>query len=415
MREQPEMARPEARAPEREAAMKFGLDRLAAAFVGNQPLPELPAGVLDRLRHGRLGVITNPSAVDRNLRTAPEALQAAGATLAALFGPEHGVRGDAPDGEAVASTVDARTGVPCLSLYGDQRRPTPEMLAGLDALLFDVQDVGARFYTFESTLSLAMEAAAEVELPLVVLDRPNPIGGLAVEGPVLEPGCRSFVGLHPVPVRHGCTLGELALFIHARCGIGAVPHVVRVEGWRRREQWTDLAAPWVPPSPNMPTPDTALVYPGMAFLEGTNISEGRGTTRPFEFFGAPWLQAETLAETLNAAGLPGCRFRPQRFRPAASKHAGEACEGVQLHVLHREAFAPVRTGVVVLAALRDLAGDRFAWRRWPDGMYAIDRLAGTTRLREGLDAGRSAVDLAASWAAEASAFQASKQGLELYG
>ncbi len=389
-----------------------GLDRLVESLRSGARLPELPAAIDGALRGRRAGLVTNHSAVDRGLAAAPDALGSAGCRLAALFGPEHGVRGDAPDGEVVASGIDTRTGLPCHSLYGEHRKPTPEMLACLDLLLFDIQDVGARFYTFESTLSLSMEAAAGAGVPLVVLDRPNPIGGVAVEGPLLEPEQAPFVGLHALPIRHGRTLGELGLLFHHRFGVGARPHVVRIEGWSRADRWPATGRQWVPPSPNMPTPETALVYPGTCLLEGTSVSEGRGTARPFEFFGAPWLRAEGLADALNALELPGCRFRPHRFRPTASKHTGEACEGCQLHVTDPDAFLPVLTGVSILAVLRP--ADGFEWRSWQPATFSIDRLAGTSRVREGLDAGITPREMSAAWEPACRAFLAEARAWELY-
>jgi uncharacterized protein YbbC (DUF1343 family) len=397
-----------------ERGFRFGLDRLADSLRAKDRLPELRGEVDHAVRRGRVGLITNHSAVDAGLQCAADVLQAAGCRLAALFGPEHGIRGDAPDGQPVPTVVDRRTGLPCFSLYGEQRQPSPAMLAGLDALVYDIQDVGARFYTFESTMSLAMEAASEAGLPFVVLDRPNPLGGDRVEGPLLEPQLSSFVGLHPIPVRHGCTIGELARLFHQRFSVGAPPYVVPMEGWERRDLWHDLCLPWVPPSPNMPTADTALVYPGLALLEGTNISEGRGTAHPFEFFGAPWLDAGEVAGCLNAAGLPGVRFRPHCFQPAASKHAGELCAGAQAHVLDPGEFRPVLTGLGVLHAVKDLSGERFEWLQWQGGVYSVDRLAGTDSVRESLNRGESWMPLAASWESGCRRFLDERRPVELY-
>jgi uncharacterized protein YbbC (DUF1343 family) len=235
-----------------------------------------------------------------------------------------------------------------------------------------------------------------------------------VEGPVLEPEHASFVGMHPIPVRHGCTMGELSRLFHRQFGVGEAPHVVQVSGWRRADYWCDTGLPWVLPSPGMPTPDTALVYPGTCLIEGTNASEGRGTARPFEFFGAPWLDTEALAERLHGAGLPGVRFRACHFQPSASKHAGEVCHGAQLHVLDRDAFRPVLAGFVILQALRQLGGEAFAWRRSAEGRYPVDRLAGTSALREAVDAGESPQEVAARWAEESREFERQKAAVELY-
>jgi uncharacterized protein YbbC (DUF1343 family) len=284
--------------------------------------------VADRFRLLRglsVGLVCNPTSVDRRLRHAADLLRGArGVRLAALFGPEHGVRGDAQYMAAVADGRDRRTGVPVHSLYGstaESLSPTPEQLAGLDALVFDIQDVGARYYTYQATMLLCMEAAARARLRFVVLDRPNPIGGIAVEGPRLMPGFESFCGLHDLAPRHGMTVGELAgMFRAERRLTGLELTVVECRSWRRSMCQRDTGVPWILPSPNMPTPETALVYPGMCLLEGTNLSEGRGTTRPFETFGAPWLDPDVLVERLRAERLPGVGFRPVSFEPTFDKH-----------------------------------------------------------------------------------------------
>lgn len=396
-----------------------GLEQLCAGLSGAGPAP-LDAALLARVRRAS-GLVTHPAAVTADLVSAVEALRSAGAGLVALFGPEHGVRGEAPDGRAISGSVDARSGLPVHSLYRGgalaAQAPTAEMFRGLEVLLIDLQDVGARFYTYSSTVSLCMEAAASVDLPVVVLDRPNPLGS-AVEGPLLRPEFRSFVGLHPLPIRHGCTLGELALLFHRAYGVGQEPVVVgggqgaegEGQGAESGEGRTEsgaiphplpsslcsLPSHWVPPSPNMPTPLTALVYPGTALLEGTNVSEGRGTAKPFEWLGAPWVEAEALSDRLNAIGLPGTRFRSIHFIPSASKWAGESCGGVQLHVVDPQEFRPVLTGVAILSALRELWPDQFAWRE-SEGRFAVDRLAGTDRLRQAVDEGVDPVAIAATW------------------
>jgi uncharacterized protein YbbC (DUF1343 family) len=389
-----------------------GLD-VAVDWLRGGPAPPGLEDAARLLRTGRLGLVTNPSASTGDLVSAPDALRAAGASLAALFGPEHGVRGDAPDGVRVPHGTDRRTGLPVWSLYGAALGPTPEMLQGLDALVFDIQDVGARFYTFSSTLSHVMHGAALAGLPVLILDRPNPLGGDAVEGPTLEPSHASFVGLHPVPIRHAATMGELGR-LWAGFGAGEAPLVVPCRGWTRREYWEETGLPWAPPSPAMPSPETALIYPGTCLLEGTPVSEGRGTACPFRWFGAPWAQAEELADLLNAEGLPGARFRPVRFSPTASKFAGESCEGCQIHVMDREAFRPVATGVALLAALRRAYPACFAWRE-NGGRFPVDRLAGTATVREGIEAGRSWRDLSVEWAAGEQAHRARLEGVRLYG
>lgn len=364
------------------------------------------------LRGLRVGLVCNPTAVDRRLRHAADLLHAApGVHLARLFGPEHGVRGDAQYMAAVPDDRDRRTGLPVHSLYGSTRdslRPAPAQLEGLDVLVFDAQDVGTRFYTYQATMLLCMEAAAEAGLGMVVLDRPNPLGGLVVEGPRLRPGFESFCGLHDLAVRHGMTVGELALLFKDERGLHLDLEVVACRGWRRRMSFDETGLPWVIPSPNMPTPDTALVYPGMCLLEGTNLSEGRGTTRPFHLFGAPWLDADELVRSLERERLPGVRFRPAGFVPAWDKHAGTRCHGAELFVFDPRRFRPVRTGLACLALARAQAPDRFAWRteayEFVQGVPAFDLLCGSDRERRALEAGVGPAAAARAWIPEERAF-----------
>ena len=371
------------------------------------------------LRGLSVGLVCNPTAVDRRLRHAADLLaDAPRVRLAALFGPEHGVRGDAQYMAAVGDERDPRTGVPVHSLYGSTREslaPAPAQLAGLDALVFDIQDVGARYYTYQATMMLCMEAAARAGLRFLVLDRPNPIGGLAVEGPRLAPGFESFCGLHDLAPRHGMTVGELAGLFRAERGLSGLDlQVVECRGWRRGVHQRETGLPWVFPSPNMPTPETALVYPGMCLLEGTNLSEGRGTTRPFELFGAPWLDAQGLAEALAALRLPGVRFRPASFVPTFDKHRGERCHGAELFVSDRAAFRPFLTGVACVAAARAQAPERFRWRTEPyefvEGIPAFDLLCGSARERAAIEEGRPLRELARGWAAEERAFVRRRAG-----
>lgn len=359
-----------------------------------------------------VGLVCNPASVDRALRHAADLLHGAPRVrLAALFGPEHGVRGDVQYMEAVGDARDRRTGVPVHSLYGsgpESLRPGERRLRGLDALVFDVQDVGARYYTYQATMLFCMEAAARAKLGFFVLDRPNPIGGDAVEGPALRPGFESFCGVHDVAVRHGLTLGELATLYRKELRLELELEVIPCAGWRRGMHQRDTGLPWVFPSPNMPTPGTALVYPGMCLLEGTNLSEGRGTTRPFELFGAPWLDPFRLAEALAAQRLPGVRFRPASFVPAWDKHAGVRCHGAEVFVVDREAFRPVRTGMACVAAARAQAPGRFRWRTEPyefvRDVPAFDLLCGSARERQGLESGKGWRELASAWAPEERAF-----------
>ena len=339
--------------------------------------------------------MANPTTVDRRLEHAADLLHRhPDVDLRRLFGPEHGLRGSAQDMVGVADDTDAATGLTAVSLYGTTLQslsPTPEQLAGLDVLLFDIQDVGARYYTYAATMALCMRAAGAGGIKVVVLDRPNPIGGTAVEGGGLDEGLENFCGLYPVPQRHGLTLGELAKLYNDTFGIGCELDVVPCEGWSRSAYFDECGLPWVMPSPNMPTPDTALVYPGMCLLEGTNLSEGRGTTRPFELFGAPFIGGDALAEELRRWDLPGVRFRPCVVEPAFHKFRGERCGALQLHVTDRDAFEPYRTGLAVLVAVRRLWPESFAWRTEPyefrDDVPAIDLLTGRPAVRQAIDGG----------------------------
>lgn len=370
------------------------------------------------LRGLAVGLVCNPTSVDRQLRHAADLFhEANGVRLAALFGPEHGVRGDTQYMASVRSGRDRRTGVRVHSLYGSDvlsLRPTDRAMRGLDAMVFDLQDVGARYYTYQATMLYCMEAAARAKLAFLVLDRPNPIGGRAVEGPALRPGFGSFCGVHDVAVRHGLTVGELAGLYREERGLDLALTVIPCRGWRRRMLQRDTGLPWVFPSPNMPTPETALVYPGMCLLEGTNLSEGRGTTRPFELFGAPWLDAGRLAEALGEERLPGVRFRPVRFVPTWDKHAGVRCHGVEVVVDDRDAFRPFRTGIACVAAARAQAPRRFRWRTDPyefvEHVPAFDLLCGSAREREALEHGMGWRDLAAEWASEERAFVKRRSG-----
>lgn len=363
-------------------SVRTGLERLVSGDAGAH------------LRSAATGLIMHPASVTASLVPAVDALLESGFRLRSLFGPQHGARGEKQDNMIESEHyADPRTGLPVHSLYSDVRRPTPEMLTGLDAVLFDLQDVGVRVYTFVWTMALAMEACAEAGVRFVVLDRPNPVGGLVREGPVLRPGFESFVGLHPIPLRHGLTAGELARWLNDVRGIGCDLEVVAMDGWRREMFWVDTGLPWVLPSPNLPTPDSCVVYPGMVLVEGTNLSEGRGTTRPFELVGAPYLDPYALVEAVAPGDVAGCRLRPCFFEPTFHKHAGALCGGVQIHVTDRAAFRSVRTAAALFRAMKDQAPDGFAWRPPPyeyeERLMPIDILWGHAGLREGIDGGTS--------------------------
>ncbi len=368
----------------------------------------------------RVGLLMNPTAVDAELRHAVSTLGPQ-VNVTALFGPEHGVTGAAQDMISVEDGGAGAGGVPEFSLYGatyESLTPTPAMLDHIDVMVYDVQDIGSRYYTFVWTMVLAMRACAAAGKSFLVLDRPNPIGGALVEGGAISPGYESFVGLLSCANRHGLTAGEIATWRAKEEKLDLDLTVIPMRGWRRDMRYADTGLPWVMPSPNMPTVDTALVYPGMCLVEGSELSEGRGTTRPFELAGAPWLKPEPLAARLESYGLPGCRVRPATYLPTFQKHAGKPTHGVQLHVTDEHAFRPYLTGVAFLKACRDEAPDRFAWRtrayEFVDKIPAIDLLCGSSAVREGIDAGARLHDLAATWAAEEDAFRQARRDLLLY-
>ena len=362
----------------------------------------------------RIGLVTNPTGVDGRLRSAVDLLRSNGRMqLVALFAPEHGIRGEAQAGALIADTVDQRSGLPVHSLYGATRKPTPAALAELDAIVFDIQDVGARFATYISTLALVLEAAADVGTLAVVLDRPNPLNGVDVEGGSLAEGFASFVGMYAAPIRHGLTMGELARLFAVERGLPR-PTIVAMEGWKRELWFDETGLPWVQPSPNLPTLDAVTLYPGTCLVEGTSVSEGRGTTRPFELVGAPWIDPFALAEDLGARRIPGVRFRPVYFTPTFSKHAGVSCGGVQVHVVDRLALRPVALGLHLLVALRSQDPRSFSWRQNSDGRYVIDLLYGTDRLRRSMEEGLSASDLAAASAADVADFERRRADVLLY-
>jgi len=391
---------------------------------------------LELVRGKRVGLVTNPSGVNGRVETTADLFFGnPGIRLVALYGPEHGIRGNAQAGEYVPYYIDAKYKIPVFSLYGQSSKPDsgmlkdidaymrsfdtvaegkiPEegMIGGIDVLVFDIQDVGTRIYTYVATLAYAMQACAENGIECIVLDRPNPINGLDIEGPILDyPRFSSFVGLYPIPVRHGMTIGELAqLFNDRYLEKKAKLTVVPMEGWRR-DLWHDQTAlPWVLPSPNMPTLDTAAVYPGQVFLEGTNVSEGRGTTRPFELFGAPWIDGALLAAKLNALGIPGVVFREAWFTPTFSKFRGELCGGAQINVTDRSAYRPVATALRIIRTIRDAYPEKF-------GFHAeyFDTIMGTSSVRESMERSEPVEAIAAAWKAGLDAFMDLRRPYLLY-
>lgn len=364
----------------------------------------------DLIRGKRVGLITNPTGVDRELVSDVDLLaHTPGVHLVALFGPEHGIRGAHQAGASVGSDRDPVTGLPVYSLYGKTRQPTPAMLKGVDVLVFDVQAVGTRFYTYLYTMADSMKAAAAAHIPIIVLDRPDPIGGVAVQGPVLDPKFASFVGEYPIPLRYGMTIGELAALFNGEFHIGADLTVVKMRGWKRSMYYDDTPLQFVMPSPNMPTETTALVYPGMGLVEGTNISEGRGTTRPFELAGAPWIDAEKLARVLNDKRLPGVRFRPVHFTPTFSKYEGKLCNGVQVHVMDRDTFDPVVVGLTVIETIHYLYPNQFAFNA-----SDFDRLVGNGWVRQDIEKGMPVSEIQQRWQKGLSQFEKIRQKYLLY-
>jgi uncharacterized protein YbbC (DUF1343 family) len=321
------------------------------------------------LQGARIGALLHPASVNTKLEHTLHALERENGKLfrlTALFGPQHGFRGETQDNMIEWRSYEhPRLKIPVHSLYGEHREPTPDMLHNLDALLIDLQDVGARYYTFIWTMYLAIAGCNRAGVHVVVLDRPNPISGITIEGPILNPDYRSFVGLHPIPVRHGKTIGELATQFQREAFSDSAVSILPMKNWRRETWFDQTGLPWVMPSPNMPTLETATLYPGMCLLEATNISEGRGTTRPFEIFGAPWIKPEAFAAELNALGLPGVHFRELFFQPTFHKFAGSVCGGAQLHVTDRDLFQPFTTGIEVIRCLRRMYANQFQWKPPP--------------------------------------------------
>lgn len=393
-------------------------------------LDVLLAERLDLCRGRRFGLVCHPASVASDVGHAVDRLSAAGVPPTVLFGPEHGVRGEAQDMVGVDGGRDQRTGIPVVSLYGqsfESLTPPAASLAGLDLLLIDLQDVGSRYYTYIWTMALCMEAAGKAGVKVVVLDRPNPLGGVEVEGGEVSAECESFVGLGSIPVRHGMTIGEIAGLVRVGLPWGGERfarrmqvdlEVIPMRGWRRRDHFDATGLPWVLPSPNMPSVDTAFVYPGLCLLEGTNVSEGRGTTRPFEIIGAPFIDGHDLAARLGGHDLPGVRFRPLSFRPVFHKFAGQSCGGIQIHVVDRTTFRPYRTGVSLLRELWAVGGAAFRWRteryEFVSDRPAIDLLTGSDQVRKGIERGVAPEELFATWLPAERAFHERRRAHLLY-
>ncbi len=375
------------------------------------------------LRGRRIALLCNQASLDAGLRHAMDVLlashRAGDLSIAAVFGPQHGLWGHTQDNMIEWEGFrDPRTGLTVHSLYGTRREPSPESLEGVEVFVVDLPDVGARCYTFLWTMALCMRACEAKRIPVLVLDRPNPLGGERVEGPTLDPAYSSFIGLHPLPMRHGMTIGEVATHFRDTHLPGLELTVAPMEGWRRSMAWEETGLAWGIPSPNMPSAETAAVYPGMALLEGTELSEGRGTTRPFETFGAPFVDGWALCDALNTLGLPGARFRPVMFEPTFDKHAGQTCGGAFLHVLDRRAFETVLSGIAVLREIFWLYPDCFAWRPPPFEYEAqkmpIDILAGNAWVREAVETHASLDRIRDHLAAEAQDFAPMRAAASLY-
>ncbi len=383
-------------------------------------LDVIGAALPDSLHEGRIGLLAHPASVNRGLLPAHRILRTLCAgRLTALFSPQHGIFGEAQDNMVESPHgEDPELHIPIFSLYSDVRKPTPEMLREIDTMVVDLQDVGTRVYTFIYTLANCMMAAREAGVRVVVLDRPNPIGGIAVEGNLLRRENTSFVGMFPIPMRHGMTIGELAGMFNDAFGIGCDLEVIPMKGWKRGMYFEDTGLPWVLPSPNLPTPDTALVYPGQVLLEGTNLSEGRGTTRPFELFGAPYLDPRSLAERLAAFDLPGVVFREHHFLPTFQKWEGVLCHGFQIHVKDRKTFRPYRTTLAVLQSALACCPEEFAWREPPyeyeKEKSPIDILTGDRAVREQLEGMTAPARMERAWEDDLASFRNERHKYLLY-
>jgi uncharacterized protein YbbC (DUF1343 family) len=370
----------------------------------------------DLIKGKRVGLITNPTGVDQNLTSVVDLLfNDPDVELTALYGPEHGVRGSAQAGAYVEYYIDEKTQLPVYSLYGKTKKPTPDMLENVDVLLFDIQDVGTRFYTYIYTMAYAMEAAKENDIPFIVLDRPNPLGGVKVEGPVLETEYKSFVGNYEIPLRHGMTVGELAMLFNEEFNIGADLTVVEMDRWKRTMNYDETPLEFVMPSPNMPTLDTAFVYPGAALIEGTNVSEGRGTTKPFELIGAPFINSDELAAELNSLDLPGVKFRAASFTPTFSKHSGKLSHGIQIHITDYESFEPIVTGLHIVKTIHDMYPEDFEFRAEDSkGISFFDLLTGNGWIREEIEAGTSVEEIQSMWEDDLKEFKQVREKYLLY-
>lgn len=388
-------------------AVKTGLD----LFKNNFP---------KSLKGAMAGLLVHPASVNSKLEHAVNVIsKSKKIKLVSLFGPQHGIYGQTQDNMIEwQGFKDEKAGLQVFSLYGQHRKPTQTMLQDIDVFIIDLQDIGSRYYTFIWTMDLCMEASLESNKSIVVLDRPNPIGGILIEGNVLDTKYSSFVGQRPLPVRHGLTIGEIACYLKNNFYPKLDLHIIKMRGWKRKMWFDETNLPWIMPSPNMPTLDTATVYPGMCLLESTNISEGRGTTKPFEIFGAPFINTAALLKHLKTYHLQGVAFRPLCFQPTFQKYAGEICAGCQMYIIDRNKFKPFKTGVAILKTIHDLYPDNFKWKEPPyeyeTEKMPIDILAGTDRLRNDIERGESLNNMEEWWREELKKFQKPRKDYLLY-
>jgi len=384
-------------------------------YVVKTGLDRLLKDKFDLIKGKRIGLVTNQTGITRDIKNNIDTITSIkDANLVALFAPEHGLMGCEQAGEHIKSYKDTKTGIQVYSLYGKSKKPTSQMLKNIDLLLFDIQDIGARFYTYISTLKYVLEGAAACGVKVLILDRPNPITGEKVEGSVLDTAFSSFVGIAPIPIRHGMTVGELALMFNDIFSFKAEIEVLKIESWRRNMWFDETGLPWVAPSPNMPDIETAIVYPGTCLLEATNISCGRGTAKPLSILGAPWIDGNILTSALNQKGLPGVKFRSTAFIPYSSKYQGERCEGVEIYVLNRDEFQPVRTGLEIIAGVKKLYPKEFMWQPPQNGLYGFDKLMGTDKVRKELDSGVAVYKIVQEWQESLNSFKKNREKYLLY-
>jgi uncharacterized protein YbbC (DUF1343 family) len=362
------------------------------------------------LKGSRVGLLVHPASVNKKIEHAVNLfLKSKKFKLKALFGPQHGIRGETQDNMVEwEGFIDKKIGLPVYSLYGNTRKPEPSMIKDIDVMVIDLQDIGSRCYTFIWTMELCFRVCRELNKSIVILDRLNPVGGKITEGPVLDMRYASFVGLRPLPVRHGMTIGEIGIYFRNEFYLSMDLYVIKIQGWKRNLWFNETDYPWIMPSPNMPTLDTATVYPGMCLIEGTNLSEGRGTTRPFEIFGAPFIEPDSLLKYLKEFKLPGIVFRPVYFQPTFQKHAGKLCGGAQIHIVDKEKIKPFKTGVAILKAMHDLYQEQFAWKQPPyeyeTEKMPVDILSGTNRIRIDIEKGERLNRMEEWWKEECSQF-----------